>query len=80
MALSMVPLADIDYAWRIVECDMPGINHERYRELNSFKTYFVTTWLAGRTIMRHHWNHFGLVISTHSTLCTFQHSFYPCHY
>ena len=59
MALSLVPLSQLDDAWLELEGEAPGVDHEAYDALDRFKRYFIETWLENPTVYpRELWNHY----------------------
>ena len=58
MALSAVPISQVDEVWLEIESDSPSTDHESYDLLDWFKRYFINTWLENPTVYpRTLWNH-----------------------
>ena len=59
MALSLVPLEDIDDAWLELDGESPAPEHPAHQNLAAFKEYFIKNWLKNETVYpRDLWNHY----------------------
>ncbi|XP_028968851.1 uncharacterized protein LOC108865027 [Galendromus occidentalis] len=59
-ALSLVPLDRMDDAWLAIDADSPPTDHPAYERVETFKDYFIQTWLENPDVFpRSMWNHFG---------------------